>query len=51
MTLRSCPGGVKVSTLPGKPEASDSIPESGLRFLLYLPRIDLCLDYVKGMYT
>ena len=48
MRLRSSPGGVKVSTLPGKPEVSVSIPESGLRFLLmfvvfamYLP---LCLD-------
>ena len=44
MGLRSSPGGVKVSTLPGKPEISGSIPESGLRFLfiivvftLYLP--------------
>ena len=35
MRLRSStsPGGVKVSTLPGKPEVSGSIPESGLRFL------------------
>ena len=28
MKLRSSPGGVKVSTLPGKPEVSGSIPES-----------------------
>ena len=33
MRLRSSPGGVKVSTLPGKPEVSGSIPESGLSFL------------------
>ena len=33
MRLRSCPGGVKVSILPGKPEVSGSIPEPGLRFL------------------
>ena len=54
MRLRSSPGGVKVSTLPGKPEVPGSIPESGLRFLfsivvftLYLP----FLDCVKRMYT
>ena len=58
MGLRSSPGSVKVSTLPGKPEVSGSIPESGLRFLfiivvftLYLPCIHLCLDCVKRMYT
>ena len=49
MRLRSSPGGVKVSTLPGKPEVSGSIPKSGLRFLfnlvafnLYLPLFRLC---------
>ena len=36
MRLRSSPGRVKVSTLPGKPEGSGSIPESGLRFLLII---------------
>ena len=43
------PLGVKVSTLPGKPEVEGSIPESGLRFLfnvvvfnLYLPLFRLC---------
>ena len=44
MRLRSSPGGVKVSTVPGKPEVSGSIPESGLRFslsLLYLPCVYL----------
>ena len=54
MRLRSSPGGVKVSTLPGKPEVSGSIPESGLRFLfiiVYFPCICLCLDCVKRMYT
>ena len=33
MRLRSSPGGVKVSTLPGMSEVSGSIPDSGLRFL------------------
>ena len=33
MILRSCSGGAKVSTLPGKPEVSGSIPETGLPFL------------------
>ena len=54
MILRSCPGGVKVSTLPGKPEVSSLIPEPGPCFLFIivaLPRIDLCLDCVKRMYT
>ena len=54
MELRSSPGGVKVCTLPGKPEVSGSIPESGLRFLfviVYFPCIYLCLDSVKRMYT
>ena len=36
MRLRSCPGGVKVSTLPGKPEVSGSIPDSGIRFLFII---------------
>ena len=36
MRLRSSPGGVKASTLPGKPEVSGSIPESGLRFLFII---------------
>ena len=34
MRLRSSPGGIKVSTLPGMSEVSGSIPESGLRFLI-----------------
>ena len=49
MGVRSSPGGVKVSTLPGKPGVSGSILESGLRFLfiivvftLYLPLFRLC---------
>ena len=33
MKLGICPGGVKCSTLPGKPEVSGSIPGLGLRFL------------------
>ena len=36
MIFRSCPGGVKVSTLPGKPEVSGSIPEPGLSFLFII---------------
>ena len=36
MGLCSSPGGVKVSTLPGKPEVSGSIRESGLRFLFII---------------
>ena len=36
MGLRSSPGGVKVSTLPGKPTVSGSIPGSGLRFLFMI---------------
>ena len=54
MGLCSSPDSVKVSTLPGKPEVSGSIPESGLRLLfviVVLPRIDLYLDCVKRMYT
>ena len=43
-----CPAGVKVCTLPGKPEVSGLIPESGV---LHLPRVDLRLDCVKRMYT
>ena len=34
MRLRSSPGGIKVSTLPGMSQVSGSIPESGLRFLI-----------------
>ena len=36
MRLSSCHGGVKVSAMPGKPEVSGSIPESGLRFLFII---------------
>ena len=36
MRLRSCPGGVKGSTLSGKPEVSGSTHESGLRFLVII---------------
>ena len=53
MRLRNSPCGVKVSTLPGNPEVSGSIPESGLRllfiivvFALYLPLFRLCLAHV-----
>ena len=43
MRLRSSPGRVKVSTLPGKPEVSGSIPESGLRFFFIFIVFTLCL--------
>ena len=43
MSLRSSPGGVKVRTLPGMPEVSGSIPESGLRFLFIFVVFTLCL--------
>ena len=53
MWLCSRAGGLKVSTLPGKPEVSGSIRESGLRFLfiivvftLYLPLFRLCWEHV-----
>ena len=36
MGLCSSPAGVKVCTLPGKPEVSGSIPESGLRLLFII---------------
>ena len=42
MRLRSSPAGVKVSTLPGKPEVSGSIPE----FFLYLCCIYLVFTFV-----
>ena len=54
MGLRSSPGGVKVSSLPFKPEDRVRFPSQDSVFslsLLYLPRIDLYLDCVKGMYT
>ena len=43
MRLRRCPGGVKVSTLPGMSEVSGSISESGLRFLFTFVVFTLCL--------
>ena len=43
MKLRSSPGGVKLSTLPGKPEVSGSITESGFRFLFIVVVFTLCL--------
>ena len=43
MRLRSYPGGVQVSTLPGKPAVLGSIPESGLRFLFIFVVFTLCL--------
>ena len=43
MRLRSSPGGVKVSTLPGMSEISGSIPESGLHFLYIFVVFTLCL--------
>ena len=43
MRLRSSRGGVKVSTLPCKPEVSGSIPETELRFLFIFVVFTLCL--------
>ena len=43
MRLRRCPGGVKVSTLPGMSDVSGSIPDSGLRFLFIFVVFTLCL--------
>ena len=43
MRLRSSPGGVTLSTLPGMSEFSGKIPESGLRFLYIFVVFTLCL--------
>ena len=51
MRLRSSPGGVKVSILPGKPEVSGSIPESGLRFLFNIVVFNLYLPLFRFLLT
>ena len=38
-----CPGGVKAARFPGMSEVSDSIPVSGLCFLLIFVVFTLCL--------
>ena len=43
MRKHRCPGGVKVARFPGMSEVSDSIPVSGLCFLLIFVVFTLCL--------
>ena len=45
MRKNRCPGGVKVSTLPGMSEVWGSIPVSGLCFLLTFVVFTLCLPF------
>ena len=51
MRLRSSPGGVKVSKLPGMSDVSGSIPESGLRFLFIIVVFTLCLPLFIDCYA
>ena len=43
MRKHRCPGGVKAARFPGMSEVSDSIPVSGLCFLLIFVVVTLCL--------
>ena len=43
------PGGVKVARFPGMSEVSDSIPESGLCFLLIFVVFTLCLPCYSSL--
>ena len=54
MRLRSSPGGVKVRTLPGKPEVWVRFPSQDSVFslsLLYLPCVYHVIRIVKRMYS
>ena len=48
MRKRRCPGGVKPARFPGMSEVSDSIPVSGLCFLLICVVFTLCLPYYSS---
>ena len=49
MRKHRCPGGVKVARFPGMSEVSDSIPVSGLCFLLIFVVITLCLPCCSSL--
>ena len=51
MTKHRCPGGVKVARFPGMSEVSDSIPVSGLCFLLIFVVFAMLFNFVKRMYS
>ena len=49
MRKHRCPGGVKVARFPGMSEVSDSIPVSGLCFLLIFVVFTLCLPCYSSL--
>ena len=49
MRKHTCPGGVKVARYPGMSEVSDSIPVSGLCFLLIFAVFTLCLPCYSSL--
>ena len=49
MRKHRCPGGVKVAGFPGMLEVSDSIPVSGLCFLLIFVVLPLCLSCYSSL--
>ena len=51
MRNHRCPGGVKVARFPGMSEVSDSIPVSGLSFLLIFVVFTMLFIFVKRMYS
>ena len=51
MRKHRCPCGVKVARFPGMSEVSDSIPVSGLRFLLIFVVFTMLFIFVKLMYS
>ena len=51
MRKHRCPGGVKAARFPGMSEVSDSIPVSGLRFLLIFVVFTMLFIFVKRMYS
>ena len=49
MRKHTCPGGVKVARYPGMSEVSDSIPVSGLCFLLIFVVFTFCLPCYSSL--
>ena len=49
MIKHRCPGGVKAARFPGMSEVSDSIPVSGLCFLLIFVVFTLCLPCYSSL--
>ena len=49
MRKHRCPGGVKAARFPGMSEVSDSIPVSGLCFLLNFVVFTLCLPCYSSL--